>query len=147
MQQDYTNEPNTSINRQAIFNKVCEHLITQNAKSVSKSFAKNYNDIVPDTCNYRGENNTMCAIGCLIKDEFYHKRLEGSTTFDEKIQNALARSGIHYKMSIRSDNSSEFLENIQSIHDFYPVNEWKEKLREFADTWELDQPAIIKEDA
>lgn len=32
----------------------------------------------PDsTCAYRGTDNNMCAIGCLIPDELYNKKYEG----------------------------------------------------------------------
>lgn len=51
------------MNIQEIFDTVSVHLLTQNEKSQESSFYS--------SCLYRGPNGTKCAVGCLIKDEFY----------------------------------------------------------------------------
>ncbi len=33
--------------------------------------------VLGSTCAYRGANGAKCAVGCLIPDAVYHKRLEG----------------------------------------------------------------------
>jgi hypothetical protein len=52
---------------QEIFDKVCTHLMTQRTRSIQV------------ICAYRGENNTMCAIGCLLSDEMYCSQMEGES--------------------------------------------------------------------
>lgn len=54
------------LNRQEIFDKVVTHLFAQGVQSLNK-----YNE-----CQYRGQNGTSCAVGCLIPDEEYDARLE-----------------------------------------------------------------------
>ena len=57
---------------QEIYDKVVNHLRTQNAKSLS---------FVCDTdehasCAYRGDGGLKCAAGCLITDELYDNNME-----------------------------------------------------------------------
>lgn len=53
--------------KREIFLKVKNHLLTQMVKSME-----------PDSqsCAYRGQNGTKCAIGCLIPDEHYDPIIE-----------------------------------------------------------------------
>lgn len=59
------------MNQQEIFDKVASHLITQGAQARYRR-----SDGYP-SCAYRGENDTMCAAGCLIPDEEYNPEFEG----------------------------------------------------------------------
>ena len=56
---------------QADLNKMYDHMIEQGRKSVTK-----WKDI---RCAYRGDDNTMCAVGCLISDEEYGPEMEDLT--------------------------------------------------------------------
>jgi hypothetical protein len=53
---------------QEIFDRVAVHLLTQKVHSI--------NGI--GECCYRGNNNTRCAVGCLIDDEEYHPDMKCS---------------------------------------------------------------------
>lgn len=53
---------------QEIFDFVIAHLAKQGSQSANSE----------GVCSYRGLNNTMCAIGCLIPDEFYDPSMEGA---------------------------------------------------------------------
>lgn len=90
------------MNKQEIFEKVCRHLATQNARSVGDS----------GDCAYRGENGTMCAVGCLISDECYNESLEGYTVCRSDVNEALYRSGVELDEDIYRT-----LEALQELHD------------------------------
>jgi hypothetical protein len=55
------------MNMLEVFNKVEAHLLAQGVRSMKYL----------DMCAYRGAGGLRCAVGCLIKDEFYHESLEG----------------------------------------------------------------------
>ncbi len=100
-----------------IFEKVESHLLRQGKRSVY---------VIKDTERYayRGNNGTQCAIGCLIKDEFYLPILEGLIVYDSRVVDAVERS-IGRKLE---RDEVDMLEFLQGIHDCNEVNEWKEKL-------------------
>lgn len=50
--------------------KIRDHLTQQKARAMGGSQGT--------SCRYRGDNGTMCAVGCLIPDELYHPHMEGS---------------------------------------------------------------------
>lgn len=88
-----------------ISEKIRDHLIAQNAQARSKAGA----------CRYRGENGTMCAVGCLIKDEFYSAvSMEGVGVAGVHVTAALNRSGIVFT---RDDQIHDLLSNWQAYHD------------------------------
>lgn len=51
---------------QSDLNKMYDHLIEQGRASTRKRTG----------CAYRGDDNTMCAVGCLISDEAYNPEME-----------------------------------------------------------------------
>lgn len=48
--------------------QMADHLAKQRRKAISP---------LDESCSYRGEDNTMCAVGCLIPDELYFADYEG----------------------------------------------------------------------
>ena len=54
---------------QSDLNKMYDHLIKQGRASTRKRTG----------CAYRGDDNTMCAVGCLISDEEYVPEMENLT--------------------------------------------------------------------
>lgn len=57
---------------QSDLNKMYDHLIKQGRKSTGAKW---------DACAYRGEGDTMCAVGCLISDEAYNPEMECKSAF------------------------------------------------------------------
>ena len=119
------------MNKQDVFNKVATHLLTQNSKSIAHGECKE--------CMYRGENNTSCAIGCLIKDEYYRAEFEQMTADSSYIINTLIASGIE----VESDGDEKFLMQLQVIHDKHIVENWKTTLITFASLNDLTLPEIF----
>ena len=105
-----------------VFNKVEAHLLLQGAKSVDCG----------GECLYRGEDGMSCAIGCLIKDEFYHEGLEGIAMWaDEKkkerlmiLEEALINSGIELSPAM-----TYMLSDLQYMHDTNSPKVWEQELQ------------------
>jgi len=92
-----------------ILNIVEEHLLKQNRHALNSKGA----------CSYRALDGTKCAVGCLISDEEYSPKMEGGTVTILIAQNLLPERLLPYAV---------LLMELQSIHDNYPVDTWKELL-------------------
>lgn len=105
--------------KQEVFDHVAKHLITQGKRSF-------YLEDSSPFCAYRGEENTMCAAGCLMTDEEY--KLE----FEDKSWKLLVEEGFVPSAHM------QFIYNLQFIHD--STSSWsdiKTSLKNFADCNEL----------
>ena len=129
--------------KQEIFNTVCEHLIKQNKRASDNG-----------NCVYRTAEGLKCAVGCLIKDEYY------SPWFEELTMNhvragvrgdfvpirvrsfidALVNSGV----PINDSETVDLLQLLQKIHDGFDESRWKGKLRSLAILAGLQQPECIQ---
>ncbi len=114
---------------QTAFNKVYNHLLTQNKKSVCT---------IPDSfnpghfvtgCAYRTPDGLKCAVGCLISDELYIPE------FENKCVGVLPLKDLGL-----DEVSLDLLEKLQSIHDDMPAKRWRETLRRTAERFELSVP-------
>ena len=98
------------MNMLEVFNKVEAHLLAQGVRSMG-----GYSSL-SDGCAYRGDGGKQCAVGCLIKDEFYHKDLEGWSISAVKrggsVDKALIKSGIDL-----SPEMAQMLSDLQYLHD------------------------------
>lgn len=102
-----------------VFDTVKAHLLTQNAKAI------HVREDGDEACMYRGPNGTKCAVGCLIKDEFYSTSLEGLPASYSEVQDALKKSGVTPKAL---GSGPALITYLQYIHDNHPVEEWPERL-------------------
>lgn len=92
-----------------------------------------------DGCTYRSQdengNVLKCAVGHIIKDEFYHIGLEGEPISKESADVRLAVEG-----SIRralTDEEVDILGTIQWCHDVSDsINDFKEHLKNMDVKWE-----------
>ena len=101
------------MNMLEVFNKVEAHLLSQGEKSMSSYLG------LSDVCAYRGEGGKQCAVGCLIKDEFYHKDLEGWSAAP-----VLIASGINL-----SPEMEKMLNDLQYLHDGRDPKSWELRLQ------------------
>ena len=111
-----------------VFNKVEAHLLAQGEKSMSGYLG------LSDVCAYRGEGGRKCAIGCLIKDEFYHKDLEGLGMWGDKLhmratqkplEDALTASGI----TNITNTQAHMLNDLQYLHDTVEPEHWEQEIQ------------------
>ena len=104
-----------------IFDKVSAHLINQAERSVAMVQVRGK---LTSTCAYRGDNGLMCAVGVLIKDEFYNSEFENRTSLAQPVRKALTASGVNM-----SDNEIALMLNaLQAVHDNDDVDAWPESL-------------------
>ncbi len=119
-----------TLTRQEIFSKGKNHLITQNQKSVDED----------EGCCYRGLNGLQCLVGCFIPDDKYSSDLEGysvvngTKTLNHKLIKALE--------GIVDVTDFHFLNELQKIHDYNRVSEWKDELKKFAFKYDLSYDGI-----
>ena len=105
-----------------VFYKVSEHLLTQNEQALDAD----------GECVYRSETGLKCAVGCLIKDEFYSESLEylsavgcNSGEWITPIKNALELSGVPITEDVK-----DLVEQLQTLHDKTSPEFWEEELAE-----------------
>jgi CII-binding regulator of phage lambda lysogenization HflD len=113
---------------QEMFTKMVNHLRKQNQRSYSTIFGG---------CAYRGENGLMCAVGCLIKDEFYDYQLESQNVSMLAVHRALISSGYEY-----DKQGESLLSRMQTVHDDYGTLSWEAKWVEIANEFNLVLPPI-----
>lgn len=89
---------------QQVFDKVALHLLTQKKQSMNGA-----------ECMYRGVDGTMCAVGCLIKDEHYTDYIENRGAASDCVVEVLAKSLNTDKAEVF--NYVNMLVDLQSIHD------------------------------
>jgi len=100
-----------------VFNYVKQHLLNQNEKSVD-----------PHTlsCFYRAQKEDgkvlMCAVGCLIDDNYYSDEFENSSPGDIRVKKAIESSITNWEYNV------SLLSELQNIHDEYEPDQWSLKL-------------------
>lgn len=107
------------VTKQEHFDKVANHLLTQNKKALDKT----------GKCVYRAPDGTKCAIGCLIPDELYSPKLESRLVFQDIFDPIFG----HLTYEERN-----MLDDLQHVHDKSNVENWKEDLRNLANRWNLE---------
>lgn len=101
------------LTKQKIFNEVKTHLLSQNAKSYTDYMYPN-----KISCAFRGNHNRKCAIGHLIKDEFYYPELESCTLISDEVIKVLNLSNVDAVLHM------DLLKELQAIHDNDPPHTW-----------------------
>lgn len=124
------------MNKQEIFNTVATHLLRQKERSLRDT------KFSTKGCAYRGNDGMMCAVGVLIKDEYYYPELEGNTPYDVEVEVAVGNS---IGRSLDKEDL-ELLVKLQDIHDFSTTSEWEKALKGIADKYNfLFSPEQLKE--
>jgi hypothetical protein len=68
-----------------------------------------------------------CAIGCLMKDEFYNEEFETKSISDLGVYRAVANSVPNWEVN------KVMLSKLQNIHDVELVEDWEGLLNDFYD--------------
>lgn len=131
--------------QQELFDKVVNHLIDQGGPSIA--YEPDYT-FPAAICKYRGGDGRSCAIGCLIKDEFYKEEFEGNL-FTEMLH---IKSAVEKSVGeILSSRTVELLRSLQIAHDkaHYVIDRWewddlKMQLLNIALKFGLDDIIILK---
>jgi hypothetical protein len=64
----------------------------------------------------------MCAVGCLIDDNFYSEKLENCSPNDTEVRRAVENSMSNWEYNV------SLLSELQNIHDEYEPDQWSLKL-------------------
>ena len=107
------------MNLQQVFDKVSNHLLTQNAKSVEDG-----------ECAYYSSNGTKCAIGCLIPENLYEESMEGNGVSANYVHSAL------HPISVKGD-MHDMLVDLQIMHDNQEPYLWPNALFNLANCYKL----------
>lgn len=107
---------------------VKEFLLAQNQQSLEGSWI----------CKYRGENNTKCAVGCLIPNDLYDQSFEGKTAkalfkFNKFLP---VKKVIIEKYNVRGLKLVNLLTHLQKIHDLDSVLDWGKRFDELIEKYE-----------
>lgn len=105
---------------QEIFDKVVNHLLTQNFQSMGYVGADEYDD---EICAYRSSEGLKCAIGCLIPDDLYDMGMESLSI------SSLCRE---FKLPDFFFENQSLLELLQYIHDYKSPESWRMDLEDLA---------------
>lgn len=116
------------MNNQELFDKVTNHLLTQNEQAFANG-----------NCAYRGKNEQgkvlMCAVGCLIPEDKYDTAMEGKLwNYENAIPLALQEQGI----DTNDEKIYDLISKLQDIHDYYTPERWYLELRDVARTFKLE---------
>jgi hypothetical protein len=128
------------MDKQKVFDKVVNHLLTQNKQSIEYSVRDG-----ETSCAYRGADGLMCAVGCLIADSAYDEILEGASSDTFSVTKALIASGI----DVEDKADKLLLRSLQLMHDGlgvpqkkYKVKEWPEGLKYIAEKFNLEYKGL-----
>ena len=121
---------------QALYDRVAEHLLTQNARARDPDNAR---------CAYRGEGDLKCAVGCLITDEHYNAELEGDSVYAEPVQEVVRASIDPQGLLTDADWSTtkDLLGKLQKMHDNFDPEGWPTRI--FLIAAEFDLTPFTKE--
>lgn len=114
------------MNSQEIFDKVAEHLLTQNCRSVKKDALGMY------PCVYRTTEGLKCAIGCLIPEELYDPLMEGLPV------ETLLRGFIELREYVPEVSLAK---SLQTVHDLHPPEAWRDELKSVA--WQYRLSTVV----
>lgn len=109
------------MNTYELFKTVETHLLTQGKKSQNN---------ISGNCYYRGPDQTKCAVGFLIKDEFYSSSFEGDNISGPEVRAAVEKS-IERILTIEE---VFMLKRLQQIHDGVPVEHWYNSIQHLENT-------------
>lgn len=122
---------------QEIYNKIKNHLLSQNERSLV-CVGEEY------VCAYRSDSgNLRCAVGALVTDDAYDKRIENNPWFNPVVVKALGESGVEVEAYpntnnggfgswINADPIRKLLDTAQNIHDSEEVELWQDHLESLA---------------
>lgn len=102
-----------------VFTRVRDHLLAQGKAAID----------IHQNCYYRS-GDLKCAIGVLIDDEFYSKKLEGQGVSTPEVVKALDKSGVLPHEPIERLYMITMLAALQQLHDTQLPKHWKSSLEE-----------------
>ena len=123
--------------RQEVFNRLCQHLLTQNAATPNKAYRS-------------GELKS--PIGFLIADKNYAPELEagkfsGIEDVDHQLRDAISltvawEEGMKQIPPIDED-MGVLIMGLETMHNSNPPSSWKQRLKNYAMVFSLTAPEVL----
>lgn len=112
--------------KQQIFDQVSAHLLKQNQQCKT---------LVDDQCAYRGgeSGGLKCAAGCLIADEEYKPDMDRAG-YVNNVSYGSDWNGLVKRGLVPEHLHSNFIMELQNVHDSFNPDEWKHKLNNVANS-------------
>ena len=112
------------MDRQKTYDTIKAHAIKQGKKSTNGNI-----------CLYRDQDGLKCFIGAIIPDELYNPDMEGNDIY--RLATWKQYDNIREYLNITAGDDINFLMNVQSIHDTFPVEAWVKMLEMAAQQYHL----------
>lgn len=118
------------MNSQEMFDAVARHLLSQ--RTHARAMIR-VNGGLAYACAYRGFFGSKCAIGVLIPDDKYDRKMEGHIV--SKIRSVWPELSDYIPDEVLATE-------LQMLHDKFPVLMWPHRLQRLADEFGLDCSVI-----
>jgi len=114
------------MNKQEVFNKVVNHMLDQDEKSMINA------DDPSSNCAYYGQDGLKCAVGCLIPIDEYNRSFDsgGGVTLDDVVMDCPSLNRL-------TQDIKSLLDALQTIHDKQDVYNWEYELKGLANRQHL----------
>ena len=147
---------------QEVFDKVAKHLLMQGEQAIGTHTTGGSKTTC---CMYRTPDGMKCAVGCLIKNQYYTPEIEGlgvSASLEDarfsgkpydSLVKALFRSNVIDNNDLKERTTKcTLLIGLQNIHDLSDysweaqprthIERWKSRLRELASSYHLNDSIL-----
>jgi hypothetical protein len=88
-------------------------------------------------CQYRGPDQTACAVGCLIPDSLYTFNIEGQNIYTLFNSNKIPEFFTAFGITYGNDPKLNLLTKFQSIHDNIEPIQWESRFSSLATNYSL----------
>lgn len=99
---------------------ISENQIDEIYNSYDQNDGENYDNIIDEKLAEL-PNDAMCAVGCIIEDEFYYYELEDNSVDVKNVLVAVMESNPDWNMT---NDSLHMLMLLQKIHDLGNISDW-----------------------
>lgn len=114
------------LTKQEIFDRVAQHLFTQNEKALDEKGQCKYRFLKEDGIVLK------CAAGAIIPDEYYHERFEKKMFHEcdhnELIGSVQSLSRELFGFPMVNKDHEHLVHELQLVHDQWSLEEWTGKL-------------------
>ena len=117
---------------QEVFNQVCDHLLTQNEKSMESRNSFTHSG----DCAYRGDYGKSCAAGILISDSEMEQIFEKDYNVGHSWFSLINED-------IAPRDHSDLIRELQNIHDEKEPEDWAAALKNLAENRELEPTNLL----
>ena len=125
------------LGKQAIFDRVATHLLTQMKQS------KTINSKGNSVCMYLNPEGLKCAVGCLVNKDLAKKLDESMGEYNST---GVSDYHIETQLPYAIKHHVKFLSELQNLHDYHNPAVWFNRLLDLAKRHNLNDACVRKFD-